>query len=269
MEIKLSKIVSFLLTSLKEKVNKTELKTINGQSVLGNGNIVITSGTGAGSGLTPEDRIKLDSVEAEATKNKTDGFLLSRSNHTGTIPMSVVENLDQVLANISLGGEVDLTDYYDKTQTETLLSDKVDKVTGKGLSTNDFTDTFKQALELKKVQDISTDSVAKKLVVNYTDGTVANLNINDIITDVHVSGATLDATTNVLTLTSTDGGTEVTVDLSDFVNSEELISALSGKADIIHSHSTSDITGLDSTLSNKVTKNEAIIGDTKTINTNC
>ena len=166
--------------------------------------------------------------------------------------------VDGLLDNISLD------DYYDKTQTETLLSNKVDKVTGKGLSTNDFTDTLKQALELKKVQGISTDGVTKKLVVNYTDGTVANLNINDIVTDVHVSGATLDATTNVLTLTSTDGGADVTVDLSDFVNSGELTSALSGKADKIHSHSTSDITGLDATLSNKVTKNEAIIGDTKT-----
>ena len=158
----------------------------------------------------------------------------------------------------------DLSGYYTKTQTETLLSNKVDKVTGKGLSTNDFTNTFKQAIELKKVQGISTDSVTKKLVVNYTDSTVANLNINDIITDVHVSGATLDATTNVLTLTSTDGGADVTVDLSDFVNSGELTSALSGKADKIHSHSTSDITGLDAILSNKVTKNVAIIGATKT-----
>ena len=166
--------------------------------------------------------------------------------------------------DIEITGGASLTNYYNKTETETLLSNKVDKVTGKGLSTNDFTDTFKQALELKKVQDISTDSVTKKLVVNYTDATVANLNINDIITDVQVSGATLDATTNVLTLTSTDGGADVTVDLSDFVNSGELTSALSGKADKIHSHSTSDITGLDATLSNKVTKNEAIIGATKT-----
>lgn len=166
--------------------------------------------------------------------------------------------VDGLLDNISLD------DYYTKTQTEVLLSNKVEKEDGKGLSTNDFTDTFKQALELKKVQGISTDSVTKKLVVNYTDSTVANLNINDIITDVHVSGATLDATTNVLTLTSTDGGANVTVDLSDFINSGELTSALSGKADKIHSHSTSDITGLYATLSNKVTKNEAIIGATKT-----
>ena len=63
------------------------------------------SGSGSGgAGLSSEDRIKLDGIAVEATKNKTDGFLLSRSNHTGTIPMSVVENLEQVLANISLGG---------------------------------------------------------------------------------------------------------------------------------------------------------------------
>ena len=170
------------------------------------------------------------------------------------------------------GGDVDLTNYYTKSETDTLLSNKVDKVTGKGLSTNDFTNTFKQAIELKKVQGISTDSVTKKLVVNYTDSTVANLNINDIITDVHVSGATLDATTNVLTLTSTEGGAYVTVDLSDFVNSGELTSALSGKADKIHSHSTSNITGLDATLSSLSTdlsnKQSILISGTniKTIN---
>lgn len=33
----------------------------------------------------------------------------------------------------------DLSNYYTKTQADTLLSGKVDKVTGKGLSTNDFT----------------------------------------------------------------------------------------------------------------------------------
>ena len=59
---------------------------------------------GGGSSFTIEDKTKLDGIEAEATKNKSDGFLLSRSNHTGTIPMSVVENLEQALANISLGG---------------------------------------------------------------------------------------------------------------------------------------------------------------------
>ena len=162
------------------------------------------------------------------------------------------------------GEDVDLTNYYDKTQTETLLSNKVDKEAGKGLSTNDFTNTFKQALEANKVQNILTDSATKKLIVTYTNGTSVDLNLDDIITDVKVEGAVLDATTNTLTIVSSEGGADVVIDLSLFVTTQTLNNSLSGKADKIHNHSTSDITGLDVTLSNKVTKNEAIIGATKT-----
>ena len=67
------------------------------------------AGTGGGGGLSIEDKAKLDSIEEEATKNETDAFLLSRSNHTGSIPISVVENLEQELANISTGGSGGLT----------------------------------------------------------------------------------------------------------------------------------------------------------------
>ena len=95
---------SLIATKQAKLVSGTNIKTINGQSVLGSGDLEITGGGSGGSGLSIEDKTKLEGIEEEATKNKTDGFLLSRSNHTGTIPMSVVENLEQVLANISLGG---------------------------------------------------------------------------------------------------------------------------------------------------------------------
>ena len=42
--------------------------------------------------------------------------------------------------------EVDLSNYYTKTQTDTLLDGKVDKVSGKGLSTEDYTTTEKNKL---------------------------------------------------------------------------------------------------------------------------
>jgi hypothetical protein len=231
---------------------------------LGLGNADLTAiGKLSGTGLS---QIEVAAAVVEGDKLKKgnkivayDGHLTSTSN-----PHSTTANQVGAYSKIEVDNLL--------TNTETLLSNKVDKVTGKGLSTNDFTDTFKQALESNKVQNITTNSVTKKLVVTYTDATVANLNINDIITDVKVSGATLDATTNVLTLTSTDGGADVTVDLSDFVNSGELTSALSGKADTIHSHTTSDITGLDDTLSNLVSdlsnKQEILVSGTsiKTIN---
>ena len=60
-------------------------------------------------GLSVSDKTKLDGIEEQATKNETDGFLLDRSNHTGSIPISVVENLEQELANISTGGSGGLT----------------------------------------------------------------------------------------------------------------------------------------------------------------
>lgn len=43
----------------------------------------------------------------------------------------------------ALGGDFDLSDYYTKTATNALLNDKVDKIAGKGLSTNDLTNTLK------------------------------------------------------------------------------------------------------------------------------
>ncbi len=42
--------------------------------------------------------------------------------------------------------QVDLSNYYNKTEVDDLLDDKVDKITGKGLSTNDFTNTLKTKL---------------------------------------------------------------------------------------------------------------------------
>lgn len=45
-----------------------------------------------------------------------------------------------------LSGMVDLSNYYNKTETNTLLDGKVDKVAGKGLSTNDYTTDEKNKL---------------------------------------------------------------------------------------------------------------------------
>ena len=130
---------------------------------------------------------------------------------------------------VSIAQIVTKVDSYTKSESDTLLLNKVDKVTEKGLSTNDLTNELLTLLNTKKVKNVTTDAVNDKLVITYTDDTTSELNINDIITDVHVSGATLDATTNVLTLTSTDGGADVTVNLSDFVNSSELTAALATK----------------------------------------
>lgn len=155
-------------------VSATNIKTINGESILGSGDLVIPGG---------------GAVDLSEYYKKTETYSKAE--------------VDSIIADIPA---TDLSGYYDKTETETLLLNKVDKEVGKGLSTNDFTDTFKQALELNKVQNITTNSDTKKLVVTYTDGTFVDLNLDDVVTDVKVEGAILDSTTNVLTILSRDGG---------------------------------------------------------------
>lgn len=60
-------------------------------------------------------------------------------------------DIDPILGKwreLSGGSTADLMNYYNKTEVNTLLDDKVDKETGKGLSTNDYTNE-----EKTKVQD--------------------------------------------------------------------------------------------------------------------
>lgn len=53
----------------------------------------------------------------------------------------------QLAKNDSNSNDVDLSDYYTKSQADSLIAGKVDKVSGKSLSTNDFTDTDKSKLD--------------------------------------------------------------------------------------------------------------------------
>ncbi|MDE6788940.1 MAG: hypothetical protein K2J47_06425, partial [Ruminococcus sp.] len=63
--------------------------------------------------------------------------------------------LAKQLAGKNSGGNADLSEYYTKSQTDSLISGKVDKVTGKGLSTNDFTADDKSKLDgLSNYDDI-------------------------------------------------------------------------------------------------------------------
>jgi hypothetical protein len=73
---------------------------------------------------------------------------------------------------IGEGGGGDLSSYYTKTETNNLLNDKVDKVSGKDLSTNDFTDAYKQQIDDNEsaIETLNGDST----VVGSVDYKVAN-----------------------------------------------------------------------------------------------
>ena len=77
----------------------------------------------------------------------------------------------QLAKNDNSGTDVDLSDYYTKSQTDGLISGKVDKVSDRGLSTNDFTNADKSkldGLENYDDTDVKTDisTLANEAAIN-------------------------------------------------------------------------------------------------------
>lgn len=70
------------------------------------------------------------------------------------------------------GQTVDLSAYYTKTQVDSLLGDKVDKVTGKGLSTEDYTTAEKTKLAgLSNYDDTALKARVKTIEDDYIKST--------------------------------------------------------------------------------------------------
>ncbi len=117
-------------------VSGTNLKTINSQSLLGSGDLVVNSttnlsytastangvvnsdtGTDAtiplvatNAGLmSPADKTKLDGIAAGATANSADGVLLARANHTGTQLASTISDFASTVRSTLITGVSFLT----------------------------------------------------------------------------------------------------------------------------------------------------------------
>lgn len=107
-----------------------------------------------GKGLSANDftdalKSKLDNIDAEANK------YTHPSSHASSM---IVEA--SALANI--GSAANANQHDINTKINTALGTKVDKVTGKGLSTNDFTDTLKS-----KLDSVYEGARAKKRILGY------------------------------------------------------------------------------------------------------
>lgn len=89
-----------------------------------------------------------------------------------------------------------ITDAYTKTETNTLLGDKVDKVTGKGLSTEDYT-----SAEKSKLAGMDADAEANIIEIVKVDGTALTPDNNKAV-NVDLSGKqeTLISGTNIKTI---------------------------------------------------------------------
>lgn len=116
---------------------------------------------------------------------------------------------------ISSGNEIDLTGYATKEEVTKSLADKVDKVEGKGLSTEDFTTAFKEKLNgLSNYNDTAIKDAISALQQSLN--TLLNGNPNDAINSFNEIIAFLD-------------GVKDTQDLSGIIASIE--QQIAGKLD--------------------------------------
>lgn len=132
-QAKITNLVSDLSNKQPNLISGTNIKTINGESVLGSGDIVISSG---------------GTVDLSEYYKKTETY-----NKT---------EVDTIISNIP---ETDLTNYYNKTQVDTIALDKVDKVVGKQLSTEDYT-----TVEKTKLSGLSNYVKPASEPISYIDG---------------------------------------------------------------------------------------------------
>lgn len=100
-----------------------------------------------------------------------------------------------------------LTAYYTKTATDDLLNKKVDKVSGKQLSTEDFTSAMKNKLNaLPTATDLTTQisTAISTALESYYNKTQVNNLLEPKQTALQVSAAITSALTNYYTKTQTD-----------------------------------------------------------------
>ena len=120
-------------------------------------------------------------------------------------------------------GTIDPSDYYNKTETNALLDTKVDKVSGKGLSTEDYT-----AADKTKLANI--ESEANKTIVEQTTGTSTSSVMSQ---DAVTTQLNNKATTNLYTATLTSSGWSSSDPYTQTVSVSGILSTDTPIADVV------------------------------------
>ncbi len=120
-------------------------------------------------------------------------------------------------------GSIDPSDYYNKTETNALLDTKVDKVSGKGLSTEDYT-----AADKTKLANI--ESEANKTIVEQTTGTSTSSVMSQ---DAVTTQLNNKATTNLYTATLPVSGWSSSAPYTQTVSVSGILSTDTPIADVV------------------------------------
>ena len=157
--------------------------------------------------LTPDDNKAVNITIPTSTQGiENDSGFITSDALTGYATEKYVDN---AVAGVSGGGDVDLTGYLTKTEAEdtyatiTTVNGKVDAVSGKGLSSNDYTDTDKTNLDSL----VSNGAEANKInsVIVYT--TTLSPDTNKAVTIPRAANGTYGCVTTTSSVSSSSGYT--------------------------------------------------------------
>ena len=124
-----------------------------------------------GGGLTPEEKQKLDGIEAGAQVNT-----LEKIKVNGTEQEITDKTID-----IQVPDSYKKSETYSKTELDNKLSDKVDKDGNKVLSTNDFTNEDKTKLD--NIESGAEANIIEKIKVNGTEQEITDKTVDIQVPD--------------------------------------------------------------------------------------
>ncbi len=177
-----------------------------------------------------------NNVDLSGYLDNTDDQQLTLATNTltledgGTVDLSgYLDNTDDQVLSLSGntltledGGTVDLSGYLDNTDDQTVTAFAIDNATN--VLTITLEDGNTRTVDLSVLDNSGTDDQTISLTGNTLTledgGTVDLSGYFDNTDDQAITDFSLDGTTNILTLTLEDGGTQ-TVDLSGFVSTDD------------------------------------------------
>ena len=119
------------------------------------------------------------------------------------------------------GGEIDLTNFYTKEETGDLLNNKVDKVSGKGLSTNDYTTADKNKLSgiATGANKTVVDSDISTTSTNPVQSKAVGLKFQGVDSEISGINSVLNSTADEIATIVNEYGSKNLVDYSLITNS--------------------------------------------------
>ena len=171
--------------------------------------------------MSSSDKTKLDSVASGATQNSSDAALLNRANHTGTQDASTITGLTKSSVGLS---NVDNTSDIDKpvsTATQAALDTKAN---------TSHTHTISDTTGLQAALDSKQANLGTSTASTYLRGDLSWQTLNKSAVGLSNVDNTSDANKPISTATQT---------------------ALNSKSDIGHTHTISNVTGLQTALDGK------------------